>query len=75
MSSLYNSKQVADAIETAIRSTRDTVLAEERARVSRAIFLFGNTLADVRCAEVIYELLPFLYDSAEREEVDRVAQL
>ena len=43
--------------------------------MSRAIFLFGNTLADVKCAEVIYELLPFLYDSAEREEADRVAQL
>jgi hypothetical protein len=74
MSTLYNSKQVADAIETAIRSTRDTVLAEERARVSRAIFLFGNTLADARCAEVVYELLPFLYDIAEREESDRVYQ-
>jgi hypothetical protein len=72
MSTLYNSKQVADAVETAIRSTRATVLAEERERVARAIYLFGNTLADPRCAEAVHELLPFLAESADRQEADRV---
>jgi hypothetical protein len=74
MSTLYNSKQVADAVETAIRSTRDTVLAEERARVARLIYLHGNTLVDPRCAEAVLELLPFLYENADREEADRVPQ-
>ena len=72
MSTLYNSKQVADAVESAIRNTRETVLAQERERVARAIYLFGNTLADPRCAEAVHELLPFLAESAERLAVDEV---
>lgn len=74
MSTLYNAKQVADAVETAIRATRDTVLAQERERVARAIYLFGNTLADPRCAAAVHELLPFLAESADRLEADRVTQ-
>lgn len=74
MSTLYNSKQVADAVETAIRATRDSVLAQERERVARAIYLFGNTLADPKCAEAVHELLPFLAETADRVEADRVTQ-
>jgi hypothetical protein len=74
MSTLYNAQQMAAEIERVIRNTREAVLAEERARVSRLIFLHGNTLADAKCGEAVLELLPFLYENADREEADRVTQ-
>lgn len=73
MSAWYTEKHIRDAVESAIRETRTEVLAEERARVSRAIFLHGNTLSDPKCAEAVLELLPHLYDNAERAEADHVA--
>ena len=72
MSAWYTAKHMADAVEAAIRETRAEVITEERARVSRAIFLYGNTLPDEKCAEVVLALLPHLYDTAERAEADHV---
>ena len=72
MSGLYNAQQMAAEVERVMRNTREAVLAEERARVSRLIYLHGNTLVDPRCAEAVLELRPFLYENADREEADRV---
>jgi hypothetical protein len=74
VSAWYTAQHIADAVEGAIRETRAKVLAEERERVARAIYLFGNTLADPRCAAAVHELLPFLAESADRQEADRVTQ-
>jgi hypothetical protein len=74
VSAWYTAQHIADAVESAIRETRAKVLAEERERVARAIYLFGNTLADPRCAAAVHELLPFLAESADRQEADRVTQ-
>jgi len=71
---LYNAQQMAAEIERCIRNTREAVLAEERARVARLIFLHGNTLADPKAAEAVLELLPFLAENADREAADRVPQ-
>lgn len=72
VSAWYTAKHIADAVEQAIRATRAEVLAEERARVQRAIWLHGNTLPDPQQAQAVLELLPHLYDTAERVEADRV---
>jgi hypothetical protein len=74
VSAWYTAKQIADAVDGAIRATRATVLAEERERVARAIFLYANTTAREEVAEAIYALLPHLYENADREAVDHAAQ-
>ena len=73
MSAWYTEKHIRDAVESAMRAARTEALAEERARVSRAIFLYGNTLHDERCSEAVLALLPFLYDTTGRAEADHVA--
>ena len=61
----YNAAQMQTEIERVIKATRADTLRAERERVSRAIFLHANTLADERCSESVLELLPHLYETQE----------
>lgn len=65
---MYTAEQLQKRVEEAIAHARANVLKEERERVSRAIYLHSNTLANPEASAAVAELIPFLYEQAHAGE-------
>ena len=65
MSAFYSASQMATEIERVIKVTREETLRVERERVSRAIYLYANTITGEKEAAAVMELMAFLYESKE----------